>query len=150
METISFIDFETNSRLKAKKAFKAFLHYLFQHEHKTAKEIKIIFCTDEFLLRLNEKFLHHNFYTDTLTFPFSHGGTEITGEIYISIDRIRENANKLRIAYQTEVKRVIIHSCLHLCGFKDKPKKEAVKMLDKQEEYLSNWLFHVEQKQRFT
>lgn len=142
MEPIKFLESGIKSNLKQRRALKQFLNHLFQKEQRRPKEIKIIFCTDEFLLSLNKKFLSHDFYTDTLTFLLSPSKQDILGEIYISIDRVKENSKKFKNLYQIELNRVIIHSCLHLCGYKDKPKKDEVEMLKKQELYLSE-LFHV-------
>ncbi len=91
------------------------------------------------MLRLNRNFLNHNYYTDTLTFNHSTNPEYVIGEIYISIQRIKENSKAFSVSCQNELTRVIIHGCLHLCGYKDKPKIQRVKMLQKQEEYLNLW-----------
>ena len=84
-------------------------------------------------------FLKHNYYTDTLTFLFSNPNDPIVGEIYLSVDRIKANAKTIKIPYQRELVRVIIHSCLHLCGYEDKPKKSFQIMDRIQEEYVKRW-----------
>jgi len=103
------------------------------------KRVDIIFCTDNYLLSLNKEFLKHNYFTDTMSFLLSNLNDPIIGELYLSIDRIRANAKDLKIFYQNELLRVIIHSCLHLCGYLDSPKSRAIKMESIQEEYLKEW-----------
>ncbi|MDB5198507.1 MAG: metalloprotease ybeY [Chitinophagaceae bacterium] len=112
---------------------------MFKKEKKEVDRIDIIFCTDKYLLHLNKKYLNHNYYTDTLTFLLSSSNKSITGEIYISIERIRANAKSLKILPRLELIRVIIHSCLHLCGYLDKPQREFLKMEKIQEAYLQQW-----------
>ncbi len=103
------------------------------------KRVDIIFCNDTYMLRLNRNFLNHNYYTDTLTFDHSPNPKYIIGEIYISIQRIKENSKAFSVSCENELTRVIIHGCLHLCGYKDKPKIQRGQMLRKQEEYLNLW-----------
>lgn len=102
------------------------------------ERVDIIFCSDEYLLSLNIRFLKHNYYTDTLTFILVPN--PIIADIYISTERVKENSSALNINKELELTRVIIHSCLHLCGYKDKPIKEASKMIILQEKYLNEWL----------
>lgn len=89
---------------------------------KPAKELNIIFCNDEYLLGINRQFLNHDYYTDIITFP--HSEEEVYGDLYISIDRVKENAKQLKNDEELELLRVIIHGVLHLIGFKDKTKAE--------------------------
>jgi probable rRNA maturation factor len=126
------------TKLNNRKALKVFLEKIFKKEGRIVDRVDIIFCTDKYLLSLNAKFLNHNYYTDTLTFTL--GSNPIIGEIYISVERIKENAIKLKIPAEIELIRVIIHSCLHLCGYKDKPQREAARMIKVQEKYLTDWL----------
>jgi probable rRNA maturation factor len=125
------------SRLKDKNLLKGFLRTIFQKEKKLYTQIDIIFCSDTYLLDLNRKFLSHNYYTDTLTFLIEN--KPIVGEIYISIDRVKDNSKELKISYQRELVRVIIHSCLHLCGYTDDTHTHKRKMLEKQENYLNEF-----------
>ncbi len=90
-------------------------------------EIQFIFCTDEELLQLNKQFLQHDYYTDIITFDYSTAKL-ISGDIYISIDRILENANKHKTNNKNELHRVLIHGILHLCGFKDKKRSDQAEM----------------------
>jgi probable rRNA maturation factor len=120
---------------------KEFLLSIFRKEGVPVNRVDIIFCTDNYLLSLNVDFLNHNYYTDTLSFILSNPKDPVIGEVYISIERIKSNARDLKISYQNELCRVIIHGCLHLCGYLDKPKKASIKMEKLQEKYLK--LFNV-------
>jgi len=113
---------------------------IFKKEKKLLYRLDIVFCTDEFLIGLNKDFLNHDYYTDTLTFLLSLPKDPILGESYISIDRIKENAKKFKVVYYIELLRVIIHSCLHLCGYLDKIPQQRRIMLEKQERYLQEWI----------
>ena len=119
---------------------KKFLLALFEKERKRVNRVDIIFCTDKYLLSLNKSFLNHHYKTDTLSFLLSEPEQPIVGELYLSIDRIKVNAKELNIFYQNELLRVIIHSCLHLCGYEDTPKTSAIKMEATQENYLKRWI----------
>jgi rRNA maturation RNase YbeY len=105
-------------------------------EGKGAGEINVIFCSDTYLLDLNRKFLSHDYFTDIITFNSS---TEkfISGEIYISIDRVIENASKLNLPFQDELRRVIIHGVLHLLGYSDSSKAQKNAMRIKEDACLS-------------
>jgi rRNA maturation RNase YbeY len=100
--------------------------------------LQYVFCSDPYLLQINKDFLQHDFYTDIITFELSADplGSGVEGEIYISIDRVRENAQELGVPIQQELLRVIFHGALHLCGFKDKTSAQEKQMRAKEEEYL--------------
>lgn len=101
--------------------------------------LNYIFCTDEYLLDININYLNHDTYTDIVTFDQSEKETEIEGDIYISIDRVKENANNQQTEYKEELLRVLAHGLLHLCGYKDKTKLDKAEM--RNEENLSLSLF---------
>jgi rRNA maturation RNase YbeY len=111
---------------------------LFTREKRVIKDLNFIFCDDDFLLGINQEFLQHNDFTDIITFDLSET-SEVKGEIYISIPRILENAMKLEVNRENELHRVIFHGCLHLCGYKDKLKKDMELMRNKEEEYLNRY-----------
>jgi rRNA maturation RNase YbeY len=113
---------------------------IFKKEKKKINRVDVIFCTDKYLLSLNKSFLNHHYNTDTLSFLLSDVEQPITGELYLSIESIRANAKDLKITYQNELLRVLIHSCLHLCGYEDTPKTSAAYMETKQEKYLKQWI----------
>jgi rRNA maturation RNase YbeY len=106
-------------------------------EHGKLYELTFIFCSDRYLYHLNMKFLKHNTLTDIITFDLSEGSGVISGEIYISIDRVKENANDFKRTFDEEIHRVIIHGVLHLLGFKDKKPGDKAVMREKEEACLS-------------
>ncbi len=110
-------------------------------------DISYIFCSDNFLLSLNQEYLDHNTFTDIITFDYSEDDT-IAGDIFISIERVVENAEKFSNTTELEILRVMVHGCLHLIGYKDKSKTEKKLMREKENRYLSLWQkkFHVKQK----
>lgn len=100
-------------------------------------EIGYIFCDDNFLLSINQRFLQHDTYTDIITFPSSQDNGIISGEIYISIDRVKENSAMSNNNFEREMDRVIVHGVLHLLGYNDKTPDEAQLMRQKEDYYLS-------------
>ena len=106
-------------------------------EKASVKAINYVFCPDSFLLQLNQDFLKHNTFTDIITFDYSSSRKSLEGEIYISLDRIKENALKFKSTLDEELHRVIIHGILHLIGYKDKSKAEKLLMRKKEDAYLS-------------
>lgn len=120
-------------RTKAKSC----LVKLFKKEGKVLEKLNYIFCSDDYLLEINRRFLKHNYYTDIITFDISEVKEKIIGEIYISVDRVRENAKELKQPLQQELLRVVFHGALHLCGYKDKSKSQQKQMRLKEEYYLS-------------
>ncbi|HEV8515115.1 MAG TPA: rRNA maturation RNase YbeY [Cyclobacteriaceae bacterium] len=117
-----------------------------RREKRLILDINYIFCSDDYLLGLNKEFLDHNTFTDIITFDSSEG-KNISGEIYISLDRVRENSLKFNSHFNDELLRVMIHGVLHLTGYKDKKPREISTMRKKEEAYLSLWktMFHVKQ-----
>jgi rRNA maturation RNase YbeY len=118
---------------------KRYILSIFKKEGKEIASLNYIFCTDKTLLEINRQFLFHDFYTDIITFDLSESKT-IQAEIYISVDRVKENAFQLGVSFKSELHRVIFHGVLHLCGYKDKKKTEKVKMRNKEEFYLACYL----------
>src|SRR6478736_2493076 len=115
-----------------------------KREKRAVLDISYIFCSDAYLLELNQEFLNHNTFTDIITFDNSKG-RNLSGEIYISLERIKENSKKFESSFQDELRRVMIHGVLHLSGYKDKKPNEISLMRKKEEAYLSLWktMFHV-------
>lgn len=117
------------SRLKEKRRLSAFLKDLvLEYLDVQRIDLAYVFCDDDYLLEKNQQFLQHDTLTDIITFDLSGDEQELAGEIYISTDRIAENATKFDTGYQTELHRVIFHGTLHLCGFKDKKKEDKALM----------------------
>jgi rRNA maturation RNase YbeY len=123
-------------RTKLKKA----IEHIFKSEKKPLNRLNYVFCSDKKLLDINRQYLKHDYYTDIITFDFSTKSSPVIGEIYISVNRIKENARKFSHSIGSELHRVIFHGALHLCGFKDKRKKERDKMRRKEEFYLNKYL----------
>ena len=125
--------------LKDRTALKSQIERLFVSEKRKLKSINYIFCTDQKLLEININYLKHNYYTDIITFNLSENQA-IWGEIYISWDRIKENAKIFGVSRISELYRVIFHGALHLCGYRDKSSKEKSKMRKKEQYYLTEYL----------
>ncbi len=111
-------------------------------ETKTIGEVSYVFCSDEFLLQINQDYLGHDTFTDIITFDYCEEGL-INGEIYISTDRVKENAISFGVSLINELQTVMAHGLLHLCGYGDKSEAEAQLMRDKENE--TNGMFHVKQ-----
>jgi len=98
-----------------------------------------IFCSDDYLLNINRQFLQHNYYTDIISFNLGQRNGPVEGEIYISLDRVKDNARQLHQTYQQELHRVIFHGALHLCGYKDKSVKDIALMRKMEDHYLQRY-----------
>lgn len=118
---------------------KQYLNSRFNKEKKKLASLHYIFCSDAYLLKINKDFLGHDFYTDIVTFDLSEKGGPIQGEIYISIDRVRDNARQMGLSIKEELHRVIFHGALHLCGYKDKSAKDIKEMRAHEEKWLSGY-----------
>lgn len=121
--------------LSKKSMIKETVAEIFSNEGKELQLLNYIFCSDHYLLEINKAFLHHDFFTDVISFDLSEGET-IIGEVYISMDRVKENAILHSATFETELIRVIFHAALHLCGYKDKKKSEITIMREKEDYYL--------------
>ena len=108
-----------------------------EFEKHSLEEVNFVFCSDSYLSELNLKFLKHNTFTDILTFPGDQNGSCIVGEIFISVDRVKENSIKYLQDFKEELHRIMIHGILHLLGYKDKGRKEKEEMTRKENEYLA-------------
>ena len=134
-----FHELEVKSRLTNKRKLSAFLDGAVARYAKGAQHAQLtyIFCSDDHLLQMNQQFLDHNTFTDIITFDLSESKDDIEGEIYISVDRVRENAGKFGVPYDNELHRVIFHGMLHLCGFKDKKDTDKKVMRTKEDECIA-------------
>ena len=120
---------------------KLLLNNVVLKEKKNLKEINIILTSDETLYEMNKKYLNHETYTDTITFPYNESKRDVYGDIYISLDRVRDNANTYKCHVKEELVRIMIHGTLHLCGYEDKKdEKGRGKMIEKQESYLKSFI----------
>lgn len=122
--------------LEKRGELKSFIEGLFKKEKKSLSSINYIFCSDKRLLEINRTYLQHDYLTDIITFDLSEGPAT-TAEVYISVDRVRENARTNQVSFKNELHRVIFHGALHLCGYKDKKKEETAQMRLKEDQYLS-------------
>jgi len=128
---ISFITQNITFVLKNKKAIKEWIQKIIVSEKKIPGQINYVFLSDEDLLKTNIEFLNHNTYTDIITFDYCED-KKINSDILISVDRVKENAKKFNTLFEDELHRVMIHGVLHLCGYKDKTKKDTVIMRQKE------------------
>ena len=136
MSTISFRSADRSLQMSNKTIAKEVIEKLFINEKGQLGSLTYIFCSDDFLLQMNRQYLKHDFYTDIITFGLSEPGEPIEAEVYISIDRVKENAKQRRLSFQNELCRVLFHGALHLCGYKDKKKSEIILMRAKEDQYL--------------
>ena len=135
-------NYETDFELKDEAAYADWLARVIESEDKTEGEINYIFCDDEYLLAKNIEFLNHDTLTDIISFDYTMGNL-ISGDIFISVERVKENAADFKVTFEEELKRVIVHGVLHYCGYKDKTPEDEQLMRAKEEEKIA--LFHVEQ-----
>lgn len=134
---INFFSEETTFKPVQLKAIRNWLLKSIEAENFSLLELNFIFCSDDYLLKINLEYLNHDTYTDTVTFDNSEVEGFILGDIFISIDRIRENAKTFKCSITDELHRVMIHSTLHLLGYKDKFQKDKKLMTTKENEYLA-------------
>lgn len=137
MAAVNFFSQKIPFKLPHPRKTSAWIQRAIKAENHSLKQINFIFCSDEHLREMNIEFLNHKTYTDILTFDNSEIIKEIEGDIFISIDRVRENATKLDNQFMDELSRVLIHGVLHLMGYSDKTKAEKMEMRKKEDAYLS-------------
>ena len=126
--------------LENKLVLKRWLTAVIREEQKEVGGLSFIFCSDDYLLDINRRFLKHDYYTDVITFDYSEGNL-IGGDIFISVDTVRVNANEYRQTFENELYRVIVHGVLHLCDYKDHSEEEKQQMRDKEDYYLAKLAF---------
>ena len=124
---------------------KTFLLSIFKKHNKTVQALNYIFCSNKYLLSLNQKHLQHDYYTDIIAFELSEKGQPLMADIYISVEMARQNAQDFKVSTTNEVLRLMIHGTLHLCGYRDKKPKEKEEIKAKEDYYLHEYLFHVKQ-----
>lgn len=135
VSSISFF-FEAPITLRHRTALKHFIESIFRKEKTKLAGLNYIFVSDRRLLEINRQFLDHDFYTDIITFGLTAAPAPVVAEIYISVDRVRENAKTLGQSINRELHRVIFHGVLHLCGYKDKTAREEREMRGREDHYL--------------
>jgi probable rRNA maturation factor len=133
---ISFHFLAEGFTLRDRTRLKNFILDLCRREGQKVEAMNYVFCTDEYLLEINRSYLKHDTYTDIVTFQLSGKGEPLLSDIYISIERVRENAENFGTSFRSELHRVIFHGALHLCGYKDKSKKDSEVMRAMENRYL--------------
>ena len=139
MDIQSEFDFRSEDilfQLNEKPAIISWLSYSITAENKIPGDISYVFCSDDFLHKMNVKYLNHNTLTDIITFDYCHGNL-INGEMFICIDRIKDNAKDFSVSLDKELHRVMIHGIMHLCGYKDKTVEDQNVMSSKEDFYLN-------------
>jgi len=134
---VFFFNEDISYALKNKTLVRSWIAAAILAEGYKLEELNFIFCSDAYLLGLNQQFLDHDTYTDVITFDNSEELKTIAGDIFISLDRIRENARENKVSARHELCRVMIHGTLHLLGYKDKRKADKLRMTEKEDHYLS-------------
>ena len=138
MNRISFIFHETSFALRHRLILREQITKLFKTHHIEEYELTFIFCTDDYLLGINRQHLKHDYYTDIITFDLSTDDQVRQAEIYISVDRVKDNSRALKNTFPEEMYRVIFHGVLHLCGYKDKSPSDIKKMRAAEEKVLTD------------
>ena len=137
MPAINFFSEKIRFKLSNSKKTASWIKSVIKNEKCVLNSLNYIFCSDEYLKEINAQYLGHNTYTDIVTFNNNPSKGELEGELYISVDRVRDNAKTFKSDFQSEMHRVIIHGVLHLIGFNDKSKREKAVMREKEDTYLS-------------
>ncbi len=136
---ISF-NYEIDFQLDSESQYTQWISAVISSEQKKEGEINYIFCDDDYLLEINQQYLNHDTLTDIISFDYSIGN-ELHGDIFISVERVRENAVDFEVSFEDELRRVLVHGVLHYCGYKDKSEADELVMRQKEEEKMQ--LFHV-------
>ena len=131
--------------LRNRKGLKRFVVQIFKSKKRRLGGLIYVFSTDRRVLQINRQYLNHDFYTDVIAFDLSDTQRNVQGEVYISVDRVRQNASTFKVSFSRELHRVIVHAALHLCGYQDKTAGERATMKKEEDRYLAQYfkLFHV-------
>lgn len=135
-------NYETDFTLDNEDAISLWLSAVILSENKKEGEINYVFCDDDYLHKINLEYLNHDTLTDIISFDYSMGD-ELHGDIFVSVERVKDNASDFQVSFQEELKRVLVHGVLHYCGYKDKEEADELVMRSKEDEKIE--LFHVEQ-----
>jgi rRNA maturation RNase YbeY len=137
---IFFNNADKSTSLRFRTKLKAFINQQCLKEGVHIKTLQYVFCSDQFLLDINTRYLNHNFYTDIISFDLSDKKGQLVGDVYISIDRVKENAKTEGQLYMHELLRVIFHGALHFCGYKDKKPVDVKRMRSMEDKWLKAYL----------
>jgi len=135
-------NYETDFELENESKYETWIDEVIESEGKEAGEINYIFCDDEYLHNINMQYLDHDTLTDIISFDYCIGDL-ISGDVFISVERVRDNAQDFEVSFNEELLRVMAHGVLHYCGYKDKSDEDAKLMRSKEQEKML--MFHVEQ-----
>lgn len=138
--SIAFNHADKKVSLTQRNALKLFITKTVRKEGLTIADLQYVFCSDKYLLDINRQFLDHDYYTDIISFDLSEVKGELVAEVYISIDRVRDNAKQLGTSIKEELLRVIFHGALHFCGYKDKKPKDAAIMRAMENKWIKAYL----------
>ena len=139
MNNISFHSEGVNTKTPSKRLLKAWIKEFVSNHGKKVGELAFIFCSDEKILEVNQSFLQHDYYTDIITFDYCEGEI-VSGDIFISVERVAENATSHNVEYNTELLRILAHGVLHLIGFQDKRPKNKKEMTENEDLCISLFL----------
>ncbi|MCX6213541.1 rRNA maturation RNase YbeY [Spirosoma sp.] len=134
---IRFFNEDVPYKLPQKQAIRQWLKQQTEAEGFSVGDLNYMFCSDEYLLQVNRDYLQHDYYTDIITFDMSEEEGKIEGDVFVSVERVIDNANKLAVPAEQEMRRVLAHGLLHLCGYGDKTDEEAALMRLKEDEWIS-------------
>lgn len=135
-KVIEFFSEDTDFVVSDQKKLTEWITTVVESEEKTLGAISFIFCSDDYLLKINQEHLQHDYYTDIITFDYCEG-KQTSGDLFISVDRVKENAAELKLPFEDELHRVMVHGVLHLLGYKDKTAKHKTEMTAKENHYLA-------------
>jgi len=138
--SISFNQADSKVALANRVALKSFIEKRVKKEGFSIETLTYVFCSDKYLLKMNKDFLSHNYYTDIISFDLSETPGNLIGEVYISVDRVKDNAKTLGTTLKEELHRVIFHGALHFCGYKDKKTADAKKMREMEDRWLNAYM----------
>lgn len=133
-------NYETEFLISNEEDYTSWIENVIESEGKDLGELTYIFCDDEYLLKINQQYLDHDTLTDIISFDYTEGNV-VSGDIFISVERVQDNADDFNVSFEDELKRVIIHGVLHYCGYKDKSESDELLMRSKEEEKIK--MFHV-------
>jgi probable rRNA maturation factor len=135
-------NYESEFALDNEEGVASWLSQVIESENKKEGEINYIFCDDDYLHKINVEYLDHDTLTDIISFDYTMGN-ELHGDIFVSVERVQDNANDFNVSFEDELKRVLVHGLLHYCGYKDKTPEDESLMRSKEDEKIA--MFHVEQ-----
>jgi len=138
--SISFNQADSRVTLANRVALKSFIEKRVKKEGFSIETLTYVFCSDKYLLKMNKDFLSHNYYTDIISFDLSETPGNLIGEVYISVDRVKDNAKTHGTSLKEELHRVIFHGALHFCGYKDKKPADTIKMRQMEDLWLSAYM----------